>query len=289
MTGVAGRPVRCASVKVDLHSHSTCSDGLDDPAALVGRMAEAGLDAFALTDHDTLQGLPEAREEAGRRGVRLLSGAEISAEWGGQDDIHILALFVDEQNAEFNAQLERRQEERRSRGERMAARLIEHGFPLDLDAIRADVGDGVWGRPHLARALIRAGHASSNDDAFDRFLGREHPWYVPYEKWKAEEVIDAVHRAGGVTSLAHSVWYRESDALIRALAARGLDALEVQHPDHTPDMEKILRKLAAELSLAETAGSDFHGSPDGRKRPGGVYGDAAMLAELERRASSRKP
>jgi len=274
-------------VKVDLHSHSTVSDGLDSPAELVGRMADAGLDAFALTDHDTLQGLPEARAEAQRRGVRLLSGAEISAEWGGQDDIHILALFVDEQNAEFHAQLERRQEERRSRGERMAARLVEHGFPLDLDAIRADVGDGVWGRPHLARALVRAGHASSNDDAFDRFLGREHPWYVGYEKWKAEEVIDAVHKAGGVTSLAHSVWYRESDALIRALAARGLDALEVQHPDHTPDMEKILEKLAGELGLSATAGSDFHGSPEGRKRPGGVYGSGAMLDALEKRRPAR--
>jgi predicted metal-dependent phosphoesterase TrpH len=276
-------------LKIDLHSHSTVSDGLDSPAALVGRMADAGLDCFALTDHDTLQGLPEAREEARRRGVRLISGAEISAEWGGQDDIHILALFVDEENAEFHAQLEKRQEERRSRGERMAARLVEHGFALDLDAIRADVGDGVWGRPHLARALIRAGHATSNDDAFDRFLGREHPWYVPYEKWQAEEVIEAVHRAGGVTSLAHSVWYRESDALIRALAARGLDALEIQHPDHTPDMENLLTLLAAELSLAATAGSDFHGSPDGRKRPGGVYGDAKMLEELERRRPARKP
>jgi 3',5'-nucleoside bisphosphate phosphatase len=276
-------------LKVDLHSHSTVSDGLDSPAALVGRMADAGLDAFALTDHDTLQGLPEAREEAKRRGIRLLSGAEISAEWGGQDDIHILALFVDEQNAAFHAQLEKRQEGRRSRGERMAAALIEHGYALDLDAIRADVGDGVWGRPHLARALIRAGHATSNDDAFDRFLGREHPWYVPYEKWKAEEVIDAVHAAGGVTSLAHSVWYRDSDRLIRALAARGLDALEIRHPDHTPDMENILTLLAVELNLAATAGSDFHGSPDGRKRPGGVYGDEAMLTELERRRPSRKP
>jgi predicted metal-dependent phosphoesterase TrpH len=276
------------SVKVDLHSHSTVSDGLDSPAQLVGRMAEAGLDAFALTDHDTLQGLPEARAEAQRRGMRLLSGAEISAEWGGQDDIHILALFVDEQNAEFHAQLEKRQEERRSRGERMAAKLVEHGFALDLDAIRADVGEGVWGRPHLARALIRAGHATSNDDAFDRFLGREHPWYVPYEKWKAEEVIDAVHRAGGVTSLAHAVWYRDSDTLIRALAAKGLDALEIQHPDHTPDMEKVLSRLADELSLAATAGSDFHGSPDGRKRPGGVYGDAPMLDVLERRRPRRK-
>jgi len=274
---------------LDLHSHSTVSDGLDSPAALVGRMAEAGVTALALTDHDTLQGLPEARAEAARRGIELIAGAEISAEWGGQDDIHILALFVDEGNAAFHDQLVRRQDERRTRGERMAKKLVEHGYAIDLDAIRDDVGDGVWGRPHLARALIRAGYASSNDEAFDRFLGREHPWFVPYEKWKAEEVIDAVHRAGGVTSLAHSVWYRESDALIRALAARGLDALEVQHPDHTPDMEKILRKLAAELSLAATAGSDFHGSPDGRKRPGGVFGDAAMLAELERRAASRQP
>src|SRR5213592_4784057 len=111
-------------MKIDLHSHSTVSDGLDAPAALVGRMAEAGLTAFALTDHDTLQGLPEARAEAEKRGIELISGAEISAEWGGQDDIHVLALFVDENNAAFNAALELRQEERRSRGERMAQRLV---------------------------------------------------------------------------------------------------------------------------------------------------------------------
>ncbi len=209
-------------MKIDLHSHSTVSDGLDSPAALVGRMADAGLTAFALTDHDTLQGLPEAREEAGRRGIELISGAEISSEWGGQDDIHILALFVDENNEEFNSHLALRQEGRRTRGERMARQFVEHGFALDLDAIRADVGDGVWGRPHLARALIRAGHASSNDDAFDRFLGREHPWYVAYEKWQAVEVIRAIRDAGGVSSLAHSVWYKDTDALVRALAAVGL-------------------------------------------------------------------
>src|SRR5215831_18892517 len=224
-------------MRVDLHSHSSVSDGLDSPAELVAKMAVAGLDAFALTDHDSLAGLPEARAEAKKQGIRLISGAEISADYEGQDDVHILALFVDEKNAPFLARLEERQAKRRERGERLAQNLIAAGYPLDLDAIREDVGDGVWGRPHLARALVRAGHAKSNDDAFDRFLGREHPWYVGYEKWKAEEVIDAVHRAGGVTSLAHSVWYRESDALIRALAARGLDALEIWHPDHTPDME----------------------------------------------------
>ncbi len=270
-------------MKLDLHSHSKVSDGLDAPAALVARMAEAGITCLALTDHDTLQGLPEARSEAGRRGVELISGAEISAEWGGQDDIHILALFVDETNAAFHDQLAIRQEERRARGERMAGKLVEAGHAIDLDAIREDVGDGVWGRPHLARALIRAGYAASNDEAFDRFLGREHPWYVPYPKWRAAEVVRATHAAGGVSSLAHAVWYRDSDALIRALAAEGLDAIEVFHPDHGLDEERRFSALARELGLAATAGSDFHGTPEGRKRPGGVHGDAAMLEALRER------
>jgi len=270
-------------MKVDLHSHSTVSDGTDSPAQLVVRMAEAGITTLALTDHDTLDGLPEARAEAGRRGVELIAGAEISAEWGGQDDIHILALFVDENNARFNAALAERQEERRTRGERMAAKLVEAGYAVDLEAIRADVGDGVWGRPHLARALIRAGYAASNDEAFDRFLGKDHPWYVPYEKWKAQEVVAAIASAGGVSSLAHAVWYKDADTLIRELALTGLDALEVFHPDHDQAFEARLSALARELGLAASAGSDFHGAPEGRKRPGGVFGDGAMLEALRRR------
>jgi hypothetical protein len=270
-------------MKIDLHSHSTVSDGLDLPGALVDRMADAGLTAFALTDHDTLQGLPEARDRARQRGIELISGAEISAEWGGQDDIHILALFVDENNESFNSQLAARQEERRTRGEKMARKLVEHGYAIDLEAVRKDVGDGVWGRPHLARALIKAGYAASNDEAFDRFLGREQPWYVPYEKWAAAEVVRAVRAAGGVTSIAHAVWYKDSAALIRALASEGLDAIEVHHPDHGPEEEARLAGLARELSLAITAGSDFHGTPEGRKAPGAVVGDAAMLEALRAR------
>lgn len=270
-------------MKIDLHSHSTVSDGLDSPAGLVDRMADAGLTAFALTDHDTLQGLPEARDRARQRGIELISGAEISAEWGGQDDIHILALFVDESNESFNSQLAARQEERRTRGEKMARKLVEHGYAIDLEAVRKDVGDGVWGRPHLARALIKAGYAASNDEAFDRFLGREQPWYVPYEKWAAAEVVRAVRAAGGVTSIAHAVWYKDSAALIRALASEGLDAIEVHHPDHGPEEEARLAGLARELGLAITAGSDFHGTPEGRKAPGAVVGDGAMLEALRAR------
>ena len=271
-------------MKIDLHSHSTVSDGTDSPAGLVRRMAAAGLDAFALTDHDALMGLPEAREEAKRAGIELISGAEISSEHGDQDDIHIVALLVDEANVSFNAALSARQGARRSRGERMAQKIVEAGYRLDLDAIRADVGDGVWGRPHIARALMRAGHAASMDDAFDRFLGSGQPWFVPYEKWKAAEVVRAVRAAGGVTSIAHAVWYEEADAVIRALAAEGLDAIEVYHPDHGPAEEGRLARLADELNLLRTAGSDFHGTPEGRKVPGGVTGDGPMLEALRARA-----
>lgn len=260
------------------------SDGLDSPAELVRKMKTAGIETFALTDHDTLQGLPEARAEAEKEGVELIPGAEISADFQGQDDVHILALFVDERNEAFHTRLAERQQNRRKRGELMARKLIEAGYPLDVDAIRQDVGDGVWGRPHLARALVRAGHASSNDDAFDRFLGREHPWYVPSTKWQAADVLAAIHEAGGVSSLAHPIWYRDAEGLTRALAAAGLDAIEVFHPDHDVAQEARFGALARELNLLVTAGSDFHGTPEGRKHPGGVVGTAEMLGLLRARA-----
>ncbi len=271
-------------MRIDMHSHSNCSDGLDRPAELVRRMANAGIDAFALTDHDTLQGLPEAREEAAKLGIELISGAEISADFQGQDDIHILALFVDEKNASFNARLSERQESRRTRGERMAEKLVEAGYPLDLDALRAEIGDGVWARPHIARALVRAGHASSHDEAFERFLGRDHPWYVASGKWPALDVVRAVREAGGVSSLAHACWYKDPEGLARVLASEGLDAIEVFHPDHGPELEARFGNLARELDLAVTAGSDFHGTPEGRKLPGGVVGSAEMLGILRARA-----
>ena len=249
-------------------------------------MAAGGIDTFALTDHDTLQGLPEARAEAAAHGIELVSGAEISANYAGQDDVHMLAIFVDETSAEFNERLAERQEGRRRRGERIAERLVEAGFAIDLDAIRADVGDGVWGRPHIARALIRAGYAATNDEAFDRFLGTDHPWYVPYDKWSADDVLEAVHRVGGVCSLAHPVWYRDPETLIAGLAATGLDAVEVFHPDHGLAEVERFGRLAAEHGLIATAGSDFHGAVEGRKYPGGVAGDEKMLEAL--RAQARR-
>ncbi len=274
-------------MRVDLHSHSNVSDGLDTPTELVRKMATAGIDAFALSDHDTLAGLEEARAEAQRAGVEMISGAEISAEFGGQDDVHILALFVDEKNEALQGRLRERQARRRARGEQLARNLIAAGYPLDLEAIAAEVGDGVWGRPHLARALVRAGHAESEPEAFSRFLKREHPWYVGSEKWPAVDVVRTIREAGGISSLAHAVWYKDPPTLIRALSGAGLDAVEVFHPDHGPEEEALLGDLVRELNLLITAGSDFHGVPEGRKRPGGVVGTAEMLGLLKGRA--RRP
>ena len=273
--------------KIDLHAHSTVSDGLDSPSALVEKMGRAGISALALTDHDALGGLPEAREAAARAGIRLIPGAEISADAPDGDDVHILALFVDEENAPFRRQLETRQENRRRRGERMAANLVAAGYPLDIDAIRADVGDGVWGRPHLARALVRAGHARDNDDAFARFLHKECPWWVAPEKWRAEEVVRAIREAGGVSSLAHAVWYKDAEGVVEALAAEGLDAVEVWHPDHAPAEVARFSKLAERHGLLATAGSDFHGVEEKGKVPGAVFGDRRMLDALEARRASR--
>ena len=180
---------------------------------------------------------------------------------------------MDEKNDRFNTRLAERQRNRRRRGELMAEKLVEAGYALDLEAIRQDVGDGVWGRPHIARALVRAGHATSKDDAFDRFLGGEQPWSVPYEKWQAADVVRAVRAAGGVSSIAHAIWYRDAEDLIRALAAEGLDAIEVFHPDHGPAEEARFGAPRARRELLVPGGSDFHGTPEGRKDPGGAVGD----------------
>jgi predicted metal-dependent phosphoesterase TrpH len=272
--------------KIDLHSHSTVSDGLDTPTVLVEKMGRAGISALALTDHDALDGLPEARRAADRLGIRLISGAEISADVPDGDDVHLVALFVDETNEEFRRKLELRQENRRRRGETMATNLISAGYPIDLDAIRADVGDGVWGRPHLARALVLAGHANDNDEAFARYLHAGTPWWVEPEKWSAIEVVRAIREAGGLSSLAHAVWYRDAEGIVEALADEGLDAVEVFHPDHAPAEIERFSRLAQRHGLLVTAGSDFHGVEEKGKIPGAVAGDRKMLDALEERRAS---
>jgi len=242
---------------------------------------------MALTDHDAFGGIAEARDAASREDVELIPGAEISADAPDGDDIHVLALFVDENRAPLRRQLESRQANRRLRGEQMARNLVAAGFPVDLDAIRADVGEGVWGRPHLARALVAAGHARDSDDAFARFLHKGCPWYVPQEKWKADEVVRAIRDAGGISSLAHAIWYRDPEGIVGALAESGLDAIEVFHPDHGPAEIERFGNLAKKFRMLSTAGSDFHGVDEKGKTPGAVSGGRDMLDALKEKIARR--
>lgn len=239
--------------------HSTASDGVLSPMALVAAAAAAGLTTIALTDHDTLGGVAEARHAAERLGVTFVNGIEVTAVEAGRD-VHLLAYFVDPGNQVLAAFLERQREDRVRRVREMSARLAAAGVPIDgeriLDAART--GGRSVGRPHVADALVAAGHVATVNDAFDRYLGNGCTAFVPRYGTSAADVVRTVTAAGGLCSMAHPGSTR-MDELIPALASAGLAALEAAHPDHDPATEQKYRALATRLGLAVTGGSDFHG------------------------------
>ncbi len=270
---------------IDLHLHTTASDGTLAPAALVATAAGAGLTTLSITDHDTLDGLPEGFAAARTAGVRLIAGVEITAVEGGRD-IHLLAYFVDPGDRSLSEFLDRQRADRLRRLREIADRLAALGARIDIDALLAAAalspGRSV-GRPLLADALVAAGHARDRSDAFDRLLGNGCQAYVPRIGASPEVVIAMVRRAGGVVSMAHPGVTRQDDAIPR-LAAAGLAALEARHSDHDAATEARYRQTAARHGLAVTGGSDFHGEP-GHRPPvlGLVTLPADDLAALEAR------
>ena len=248
---------------IDLHLHTSASDGALPPADLVTRVARAGLTTISVTDHDTTGGLNGARDEARARGIRCIDGIEITAV-EDERDTHVLGYFFDPANAALRIFLERQRADRIRRVRHMAERLAELGVPIDPEPLIArglEEGRSV-GRPHVAAALLARGYVQSWEEAFDRYLEKGRPAFVPRCGASAVEVVRVIHQAGGVASLAHPALSR-IDPLIPQLAAAGLDAIEAAHTDHDPETEHRYRQLAAALRLAVTAGSDFHGD-DGR-------------------------
>ena len=256
----------------DLHFHSTFSDGVESPAALVVRAVAAGLSVAALTDHDAVHGIPEFVEAAAGTGLVAVGGAELSVEDGGED-VHLLGLFLDPDEPVLVERLAWFRQVRDQRGEAMVGKLAELGVKLDLAAIRADVGAGAFGRPHVARALVAKGVVHTVAEAFDRYLGYGGAAYVPKAKWGLEEAIGAVRRAGGLAVLAHPVWYRNPGEILRRGRDLGLDGVEAFHPDNEGREEEFSSEAEA-LGLLVTAGSDFHFSADGARSLG-----ARRLAE----------
>ena len=252
---------------IDLHLHTTASDGHLSPAQLVARVAAAGITTMSVTDHDTVAGLADAAVAASARGIRLVPGIEITAVAEGRD-VHLLGYFFAPDSAPLLTFLEGQRELRVLRVREIGARLASLGMPVDVEALVTTAatrpGSSV-GRPQLARALVSAGHVSSVQQAFDRWLATGLPAFVPRTGPSPSTVVDVIHAAGGVVSFAHPAVTRRDD-LIGPLADHGLDAIEVYHSDHRPEDVQQYRGLAQRLGVLVTGGSDFHGDPS--TRPG---------------------
>lgn len=273
-------PPASGGPRVDLHAHTTYSDGILSPAALVRLGIEKDLAALAITDHDTTEGLPEAREAAGRDLV-LVPGIEISTSLGGLDH-HILGYYIDPANEALKGRLAQFRSERLDRVREMAARLSRLGAAVDVDEVLTLAGHGVVGRPHLAQVLVRSGHAEDVDEAFRRFLGSKGTAYVARPAFRPDEAIALIRDAGGVSVLAHP-GPGLVDSVVEALAAEGLRGIEVWHPQHGPVAVRRYQALAERLSLLETGGSDFHG-PGRSMDLGDLAVPLRVLAPLQRAA-----
>ena len=275
MTGPAG-----TTAFVDLHMHSTASDGSRSPGDVVRAAKRASLSAIALTDHDTVDGLAEARVVGGELGIRIVNGVELSAV-EGELETHLLGLHLIDTGV-LERGLGELREMRGRRAATIVARLQAIGVQITLDDVLLQAGDGAIGRPHVARALVADGWATDVRDAFDRYLGANKPAYVAKDQLGMREAIAMVHAAGGLAVLAHpgAAGTRER---LENLAGLGMDGVEVKHPSHSSHDTMRLRALAEQLDLIPSGGSDWHGAADGPRTIGMMRVQAEWLNRQDER------
>jgi predicted metal-dependent phosphoesterase TrpH len=250
-------------VRIDLHTHSSASDGTERPAELMRAAAAAGLDVVALTDHDTTRGWAEA-EEALPSGLRLVRGAEISCVYDGIS-LHLLAYLFDPSHAELAAEMSMALDDRVPRAKAIVAKLAAAGHPVTWELVLDQLQDGATvGRPHIADTLVAAGVVADRNEAFTTLLHDDSPFFVGHYYVDALRAVELVRAAGGVPVFAHPAAATRGttvgDDAIRAMAAAGLAGLEVDHRDNAPADRERLRALAAELGLLVTGASDYHGA-----------------------------
>lgn len=273
---------------VDLHCHSTASDGECVPAEVARRARAANLAAIALTDHDTTAGVAEAAREGAALGLRVVCGCEFStrAPWG---ELHLLGYLLDPEHAGLQNFLVETRAARRRRGEEMVSKLQQLGIGIDLADLEEQVGAGAVGRPHVARALVERGASADINEAFERYLGRGRVAYVEKPLPSLVRVTALVHEVGGLAVAAH-LGDHGSEGQIREFQAQGLDGIEVRHPSHSPAREARLTRIADRLGLGISGGSDWHGDSefgDSHAPLGGLDIPLEWLERLERRAEAR--
>lgn len=274
--------------RADLHTHTSASDGLLSPDQLIELALQRGLAAIAITDHDTIDGVSAALSIV-ERGLRIVPGVEMSCVVDGVD-VHLLGYGIDVTAHRLRDLLAERADERRSRAAAMVDRLAELGVPISIDRFTELAGSGTVGRPHVARALVEAGHVSTIGSAFDRYLGNGRPGFIERPHLTPERALDVIHRAGGAAVLAHPLSSPGYAAFLPDLVAAGLDGIEVVYPDHNAATRRRLAALADAHGLIATGGSDFHADSG---RPGRGLGDSTVdidiVEQLATRAASRRP
>lgn len=279
--------------RLDLHLHTTHSDGSLPPAAVLALAHKAGVTALAITDHDITTGIPEAVQAGASLGIEVIPGVEISSRFG-ESELHILGYFLDWQDPAFNARLAGLRASRHSRNPQIIERLRAMGHDITYDEVRELAGTESVGRPHIARVLMNKGYVKSAKEAFDRFLAQGKPAYVPRELPDPAGAMAWIRAAKGVPVLAHPLWAKQNGEGLFALCGRlkteGLGGMEVHYSTHNPKQTAELLDIAKRLDLLVTGGSDFHGltKPDievgvGR---GGLTVPVKLLEPLKHAASA---
>ncbi len=265
---------------VDLHVHSTCSDGLVRPEELPNLAVKVGLEAISITDHDTVAGVERGIEAGREAGIEVVPGVELST-ISGETDIHILGYFIDWRNPELLSVLETFRRKRYDRAREMVRRLNKLGLNLSFDTVVEIAGDGALGRPHVAEALVRENLISNSSEAFDRYIGYHGPAYVPKYALSPKDAIRIIISAGGIPVFSHP-GTANRDELIPGMVRDGLMGIEAYHPMHPAELRRYYINLAKKHGLVHTGGSDYHGEGRGIGQIGCEMVPISVLEDLRR-------
>ncbi|MGD9898974.1 MAG: PHP domain-containing protein [Calditrichaceae bacterium] len=275
---------------IDLHMHTNYSDGSFSPEELIDYVSARDVGIIAVTDHDEIGGVLPAREYGEKKRVDVIPGVELSIdmELTGGAHLHMLGLLFDPENVTLIEELNKLKKAREERAFRIVQKLREAGIPIDADDLIDAVGQGSAGRPHIAAILIKKGVVSDIYEAFDKYLSKGRPGYVPKTKLKLEPAIELIHRAGGLAIIAHPVslkyeTYRELGEKILEMKAVGLDGIEAYYPGHDKYLTEWLVKFAGKNNLVVSGGSDFHGSAKPDVEPGIGRGGLVIPPEIVER------